>query len=130
MEIKVIDKRLEEQFQALEKLFKEAEIEKNNLKKAQDTYTELTKNLKKLEDNYNAAIKELENKTKVCNEVIDGGLKLIDSKLGKITADVADISGRFSTLNKSNNALKKELHDHIEYFKMSPLKRWAAKKEK
>lgn len=130
MEIKVIDKRLEEQFQILDELFKEAEIEKNNLKKAQNIYQEITENLKELENNYNAALKELENKTKAFNEFIEDGLKLIDSKLDKIKSDIEDLSGRLSILNENNTILTNLLHSHIDYFNKSPLKRWMSKIKK
>ena len=130
MEIKIIDKKLEEQFQILDELFKEAEIEKNNLKKAQNIYQEITENLKELENNYDIALKELENKTKDFNEFIEGGLKLIDSKLDKIKSDMDDLSGRLFILNENNIVLTNLLHSHIDYFNKSPLKRWMSRIKK
>jgi uncharacterized phage infection (PIP) family protein YhgE len=130
MEIKVIDKRLEEHFHAFDEIFNEAEIEKNNLKKAQDAYAEITKNLKELENGFTIKVAELENSTKGFNEVIENGLKLIDSKLGKINSNIDDLSARLDMLNKSNVELKSELSGHIAYFNKSPLKRWISKIKK
>ena len=130
MEIKVIDKRLEEHFHALDEIFKEAEIEKNNLKKAQDIYMEITKNLKELENSFNVKVTELEDRTKDFNEFIDSGIKLIDSKLDKINDNIGDLSARLGILNKSNAELKNELSGHIAYFNKSPLKRWISKIKK